>query len=282
MKSKNLFLMLIVFSCLNILNTNKLKAESYQKSYRERGNESLLKKNLGNAINYFTKALQNYPNDFFIYFQRGLARYENGDINGSIEDYTKSINLNPFNREAYNNRGVSYSILGEYKKAISDFKNALHETKSYENENDILENLAFAKFSFGDYSGAKEHYFKLINNNPNNSNAYTGLGKIFYYKNDLDSALINLSKATKLNSKNQHAYFYKGKTFYKLNRLSESENNFSKSIKIDPFNEEFFTKRALTRKKMNNKFSACKDLEQAIYLGKKETDKKLFDYCKAF
>ena len=64
--------------------------------------------------------------------------------------------------------------------------------------------------------------------------------------------------------------------------MNESETNFSKSIKIDPFNEEFFTKRALTRKKMNNKFSACKDLEQAIYLGKKETDKKLFDYCKAF
>ncbi|MDC3052360.1 tetratricopeptide repeat protein [Prochlorococcus sp. AH-736-A13] len=282
MKSKNLFLILVVFSCSNILNTNKLKAESYQKSYRERGNESLLKKNLSNAINYFTKALHNYPNDFFIYFQRGLARYENGDINGSIEDYTKSINLNPFNREAYNNRGVSYSILGEYKKAISDFNNALHETKSYENKNDILENLAFAKFSFGDYSEAKEDYFKIINNNPSNSNAYTGLGKIFYYKNDLDSALINLSKATKLNSKDQYAYFYKGKTFYKLNRLSESENNFSKSIKIDPFNEEFFTKRALARKKMNNKFSACKDLEQAIYLGKKEIDKKLFDYCKAF
>ena len=282
MKSKNLFLMLIFFSCLNFLNTNKLKAESYQKSYRERGNESLLKKNLGNAIYYFTKALQNYPNDFFIYFQRGLARYENGDINGSIEDYTKSINLNPFNREAYNNRGVAYSILGEYKKAISDFNNALHETKSYENENDILENLAYAKFSYGDYSGAKEDYLKVIKNNPSNSNAYTGLGKVFYYKNDLDSALINLSKATKLNSKDQHAYFYKGKTFHKLNRLSESETNFSKSIKIDPFNEEFFTKRALTRKKMNNKFSSCKDLEQAIYLGKKEIDKKLFDYCKAF
>ena len=151
MKSKNLFLILIVFSCSNFLNTNKLKAESYQKSYRERGNESLLKKNLGNAINYFTKALQNYPNDFFIYFQRGLARYESGDINGSIEDYTKSINLNPFNREAYNNRGVAYSILGEYKKAISDFNNALHETKSYENENDILERA----INSGEYNPAR-------------------------------------------------------------------------------------------------------------------------------
>ena len=65
------------------------------------------------------------------------------------------------------------------------------------------------------------------------------LARFFYYKNDLDSALINLSKATKLNSKDQHAYFYKGKTFHKLNRLSESETNFSKSIKIDPFNEKY-------------------------------------------
>tara|TARA_Y100000589_G_scaffold322134_1_gene354580 strand:+ start:235 stop:1083 length:849 start_codon:yes stop_codon:yes gene_type:complete len=282
MKSKNLFLILIIFTFLNLLSTNKLKSESYQKSYREKGNESLLKKNLVNAINYFTKALQNDPNDFFIYYQRALARYENGDINGSIEDYTKSINLNPFNREAYNNRGVAYSILGEYKKAISDFNNALHETKSYENENDILENLAYAKISYGNYSGAKEDYLKVINNNPNSSNAHTGLGKVFYYKNDLDSALFNLSKATKLNPKDQHAYFYKGKTYHRLNRLSDSENNFSRSIKIDPFNEEFFTQRALTRKKMNKKYSACKDLEQAIYLGKKEMDKKLLEYCKAF
>ena len=45
MKSKNLFFMLIVFASFNVLNTYKLKAESYQKSYREKGNESLLKKN---------------------------------------------------------------------------------------------------------------------------------------------------------------------------------------------------------------------------------------------
>ena len=282
MKSKFLFFMVLVLTFLNLIKLNKVNAETNQKSFREKANESLLKNDLVNAIYNFNKALSNYPNDFFIYFQRGIAKYENGDIIGSIEDYTKSINLNPFNREAYNNRGVAYSIIGDYKRAIDDFNNALHETKSYENENNILVNLAYAKINFGDYFGAKEDYLKVIENNPRNSNAYAGLGKIFFYKNDFNNALINFKKAIKLNPKDQYAYFYKGKTYYKLNRFNESETNFSNSIKIDPFNEEFFTKRALTRKKMNNKFSACKDLEQAIFLSEKDKDKKLIDYCKNF
>ena len=282
MKSKYLFFMVLFLLFLNLINSNKVNAETYQKSYREKANESLLKNDLVNAIYNFNKALRNNPNDFFIYFQRGLARYENGDINGSIEDYTKSLNLNPFNRKAYNNRGVAYSIIGDYKKAIDDFNNALHETKSYENENDILVNLAFIKFSFGDYAGAKEDYLKVIENDPKNLIAYTGLGKIFFYKNDFNNALINLTKATKLNPKDKYAYFYKGKTYYKLNRFNESETNFSNAIKIDPFNQEFFIKRALSRKKMYNKFSACKDLEQAIFLGKKDKDNTLFNYCKNF
>ena len=50
------------------------------------------------------------------------ATPESPDIESQIDDYTKAIELEPNNGKAYNNRGASYYNLGEYEKAIDDYR----------------------------------------------------------------------------------------------------------------------------------------------------------------
>jgi len=43
----------------------------------------------------------------------------------AVEDYTRSLELNPSNIKTYNNRGYSYAKSGNYEAAIADYDQAI-------------------------------------------------------------------------------------------------------------------------------------------------------------
>lgn len=49
---------------------------------------------------------------------------DSGDNRGAIEDHNKAIELKPDDLDAYFNRGISRSKLGEKDKAIADYQKA--------------------------------------------------------------------------------------------------------------------------------------------------------------
>ena len=55
------------------------------------------------------------------YNNRGIAWSRQGEINRAINDFTKTIELNPDAAEAYISRANAYLILMQNKKAITDF-----------------------------------------------------------------------------------------------------------------------------------------------------------------
>ncbi len=59
------------------------------------------------------------------YYNRGVAYGNLGEYRRAIEDYDEALRLDPDYAVAYNNRGSAYSNLGEYRRAIGDFARAL-------------------------------------------------------------------------------------------------------------------------------------------------------------
>ena len=59
------------------------------------------------------------------YYERGITKAEKKDYKGSIEDFTKAIEINPVDFEAYYLRGLSKNYLKKYKLAIEDFTKAI-------------------------------------------------------------------------------------------------------------------------------------------------------------
>jgi tetratricopeptide (TPR) repeat protein len=58
------------------------------------------------------------------YNNRGVTYVLIGQYDQAISDYTKAIEINPEFARAYNNRGVAYYFKGEYKKAWVDVSKA--------------------------------------------------------------------------------------------------------------------------------------------------------------
>ena len=54
------------------------------------------------------------------FFRRGNLKYDQNDFQGAIEDYNQAIKIKPDYAEAYYNRGLARSELGDKKGAIED------------------------------------------------------------------------------------------------------------------------------------------------------------------
>lgn len=116
------------------------------------------------AIEDFTKAIELNPNDAEAYGNRGIAKVNLRDNIGAIKDFTKAIELNPNAKEAYSNRGIAKVNLGDNKGAIEDLTKAIEDyTKAIElNPNDakIYYNRGIAKNILGDNKDAIEDFTK--------------------------------------------------------------------------------------------------------------------------
>jgi|SRR5579864_813336 len=85
------------------------------------------------------------------YLTRGVIYRARGDQQGAMQQFTKSIELQP-GMDAYYERGELYESLGEHAKAIADYDQAIAYLRSAPH---VYRARAYAKSKMGDEEGAK-------------------------------------------------------------------------------------------------------------------------------
>ncbi len=93
--------------------------------YFLRGNAYLDAGRFRDAISDYTKALELSPFDAACYNNRGIARRYMEDFDTAIDDYDRALSIDPEYRDAYTNRGVAYADKGKLALAIHDFNRAI-------------------------------------------------------------------------------------------------------------------------------------------------------------
>jgi len=79
-----------------------------------------------NMADYFQKAIQLSPNNEGIYLTKGAYLQKRGQIDDAIENYKKSLELNPDSAHAHYNLGLAYVIKKQHSVANE------HAQKAYE------------------------------------------------------------------------------------------------------------------------------------------------------
>jgi tetratricopeptide (TPR) repeat protein len=100
----------------------------YAEAYLNRGLAEHGASRQAQALADFDKALFLDPRLTQAYNARGQIYLENGDVQQTIRDCSKSIQVNP-TVDAYYQRGEAYEKLGEHQKAIADFDAAIAESR---------------------------------------------------------------------------------------------------------------------------------------------------------
>ncbi len=79
------------------------------------------------AVDAFTAALQEHPDDGEILEQRAWAYLELGKVAEALSDAENAVKLNPDDIEVYRARGVAYAQSEQYGRAIADLDKYLRE-----------------------------------------------------------------------------------------------------------------------------------------------------------
>jgi tetratricopeptide (TPR) repeat protein len=94
-------------------------------SWSEAGLEELEKGLYDQAINSFTRALEINPANWQAYNNRGLVYGIKGELDLAIQDYGRAIEINPDFVDGYTNRGAAWFYKGNWAKALADCSKAM-------------------------------------------------------------------------------------------------------------------------------------------------------------
>lgn len=144
-----------------------------------------------------------------ILFQLGTQAFTNMQLEKATALFSQAIQLGSYNMEARNDayfwRGESYYRMGEYEKAISDFRTYLNNTRQRNTDMYALAhyNLGYSYFKLKDYETALNRFRQYVDMESNQqaaslADAYNRIGDCLYQNRQFASAEENYSYAAQL------------------------------------------------------------------------------------
>lgn len=189
------------------------------------------------AQDYFKKATQLQPGNFFANFNYAKCLMELDKNNESIIYHLKALELEPNNKEALVNYGISLFKIGEYVMSLECYNKALsidsefcealiNKSNTLIELNQIEEALIYLdKAELIKKLSGLVYYNKAI--------AFSKLGL-------LEDSIKFYDKTIELEPNNQNAYYYKGTILAKLGLYNESIEFLKKALSFNDKKEYLF------------------------------------------
>ncbi len=224
-------------------------------------------KNDDKVTEYYNKAIENYtksiklnPQNANAYNNRGLAKHALEKHQEAIADYNKAIELNPKDAVAYNNRGFTNYALGEHKAVIADFSKAIELDSKYAM---AYYNRGLANHYLENYKAAIADYNKAIEFNSQFSGAYNNRGLTDYVLKNYKAAIADYNKAIELDPQYAGYHYNCGNANYALGEHKAAIADYNKAIELDPQYADAYYNRGVVNYELENYKAAIADISEA-------------------
>jgi tetratricopeptide (TPR) repeat protein len=163
------------------------------------------------------------------YYQRATAFGKMGQLDKALEDYNKTIALEPYHYEAYVSRGEVLLRKGYLEAAARDFETAVAiEPFHYQDYN----KLGIIYGTSGQPVKAIESFTKSIALNPTNAAGYRNRGYTYARSGRYDDALEDLTRAIALDQNSAGNYVLRGNVFLKKGDRGLAVSDFQKACAL--------------------------------------------------
>jgi Flp pilus assembly protein TadD len=126
------------------------------------------------------------------YYQRGLASFEDGDLENAILDLNEAIHYDRKHAELYSTRGLFHLENGDEEAAEIDLNYALKLSKRQWLAHYVL---GMMDFRHGDYDEALKHFSEAHKIAPRRPEVLFYRGVTYHYLNDDDKAAQDMERA---------------------------------------------------------------------------------------
>ena len=222
------------------------------------------------TIEYLTNSIRLKP-DAASYSNRGIAHDNLGQYQRAIEDYREAIRLKPDYAEAYNNRGAAYHNLGQKQRAIEDYNEAIRLKPDHA---DAYYNRGITYRELGQYQLAIEDYNEAIRLKPDAVDAYYNRGIAYYNLGQKQRAIEDYNEAIRLKPYTAEAYNNRGAAYDNLGQKQRAIEDYNEAIRLKPDYVDAYYNRGLTYRELGQYKLAIEDYTETIRLKP--------DYAKAY
>lgn len=195
------------------------------------------------------------------YCERGIERLDRGEYKSAIEDFNKSIQLNPKHGRAFNNRGNAEEYLNDYQSALKDFTRAidLKYWNGYYNRAALRSKLGDKPGAIADLTQSIRHKNLLIDSHARRGWEYELLG-------DKRASQADFLIVKKCKPSSGREFGNKAWVLAHLGDHVEAIRGFNESLRLRPRDAWTLDRRGLSKQALGNNAGAIQDFEEASRL----------------
>ena len=147
------------------------------------------------ALQDFNRSIKLNPRNEYVYLERGKMLESVGNKKAALKDYNKALELNPNFAEAYATRGYYFEHTHKEEEALQDYNKALEL-----NPNDLETRTIRADLLYDNqrYTESFLDYYKVLDQKPNDAYIYYSLALVLFPMGCYEAGKKFLANAAKL------------------------------------------------------------------------------------
>lgn len=178
------------------------------------------------------------------------------DPEEKIKNYTKAIEINPYNAQYYYYRGLAYKARAGFPQAIENFSNAIVYQVNYPS---AYVNRGHSYYEMGQQDAAIADYTKAISLDPLDAVTFLRRGISYQKKGDNEKALEDYNEAIKLRPDYISALNNRGNVYIRKGEYRKALADFNEALRLNPKYVLGYKSRALLYERMGDKDRAAAD-----------------------
>jgi Flp pilus assembly protein TadD len=162
-------------------------------------------------------------------FEAGLAALNSGNLKAAIPLLKRALELDPNNKQGWNDLGLAYLRLGQFEDAGVAFRKQI-ELNPYDEH--VYNYLGFTLQQQQNYTDAAKAFQKQIEVNPIDPVAHAALGALYLEEHKFAEAVPELDKATILSPDNAELQVSLGQAYINTGEKEKALVAFEKGVEL--------------------------------------------------
>jgi tetratricopeptide (TPR) repeat protein len=216
---------------------------------------------LAGAEAFFSQQIKVNPKGAFAFLMRGVARYENDELDRAVADLDEALKLDPKYVPALIERAYLWQWRNHLDEAIADVSKAI--------ELDPRNSYAFVErgvfeYSKKEYDKALRDFQSAIDLGSQTAVIYITRGMIFLNKHDPDKALVELKRAHEIDPRHPDVYAAIASMFLLQRKTDKALKVLDQAVEIDPRCADSRGNRAVVFLALGKYDRALDDLDELL------------------
>ena len=227
------------------------------------------KRDLQNALLNFSRAIEEYPQNAVVYFNRATLYSTHGYPDQALADAEQAVLWAPSKSRGYTVRGNALLAKGEASKAIVDYSKAISLEPNGENTYGYYYNRGKAHFANGDREQALANYDQAIRLKPDFADAYGDRCNVYLNKEEFVRAVSDCDRAISIDPNKSYVFSNRGAALASQGLFARAMSDFEQAIKLDPQNSTAQLNIGLAYKDQGQIDKAIAQFRKVVLMGGK-------------